>query len=117
VRERTQAGADDDARDGLPETHAVDGHGEHPDEDRRELEVGRRPRPEQLARLAVAVGLGDEFVPAGLHRDDFGAVGAVGRGLGRGHECTVIGTASPEVRIAATRRVVVRRPTGNESPP
>ena len=31
--------------------------------------------------------------------------------------CTVIGTPSPEVRIPATRRGVVRRPTGNESPP
>ena len=69
----------------LPEVHAEDGDGEHADEDRRELKIGRGPGPEQLAGLTVAVRFGDVFVAARFHGDDLVAVGAVGLdgGFGR----------------------------------
>ena len=89
VRERAESGADDDAGDGLPERHAVIRDREHTDEDRRELEVGRRPRPEQLTRLSVPVRLGDVFVSAGFNRGDAVAVAAFGAGFSRCHATTV----------------------------
>ena len=78
VRDRAQPGTDHDAGHRLPEVHSVDRHREYADEDRRELEVGRGPRPEQLARMAVPVLVGDELVSAGFDGDQFVAVGAVG---------------------------------------
>src|ERR1700720_3082132 len=55
MRDRAKAGADHHAEDRLPEVHAEHSDGQHADEDRRELEIGRGPGPEQLAGLAVAV--------------------------------------------------------------
>ena len=89
MRDRTEPGADHDAGDGLPEGHAEREHREHADEDRRELEVGRGPRPEQLAWPPVPIGFGDVFVSSGFHRDDAVAVGALGGGLGDSHRNTV----------------------------
>ena len=88
--------------------HAVDGDGEHADEDRRELQVGRRPRPEQLTRLAVSVGLGDELVSARFDGDDAVAVGAVGGGFGRCHGYTVV--CGARGRNRKRRLAVARRP-------
>src|SRR6185312_13649596 len=87
-----KASAYDDAERCLPEGHAEDGDGQHADEDRRELQIGRGPGPEQLAWLAVALRLGDVFVAARFYRDDLIAVGAVGLhgGFGRCHRHTVI---------------------------
>jgi hypothetical protein len=84
-----EAGADRHACRGLPEVHPERQHRQHADEDRGELQVRRGPRPEQLARFAVPVGLGDELVPAGFDRDYPVSVGAVGGGLGDSHGYTV----------------------------
>jgi hypothetical protein len=74
VRGARQHVAEHDRGDGLAERQAEHLHREHADEDRGELHVGRGPRPEQLARPAVAVGVGHPFVAARLDRDDLLAV-------------------------------------------
>lgn len=70
----------------LPERHAVVGDREDADEDGGELQVGRGPRPEQLAGFTVPVRFCDELVPAGFDGCDLVSVGPVGGGFGRCHD-------------------------------
>ena len=95
--------------EGLPEAETEVQHRQDPDEDRRELEVGRGPRPEHAARFAVPGLERDELVAAWFDRKHFAAIRAgrrVGDGLcsgsGRCHCVTV-----PYLRV---RRQPTERP-------
>ena len=59
MRRRAKRAADDDRERRLPEAQPEDRNAKDAHEDGRELEVGRKPRPEQVDRLAVALLEGD----------------------------------------------------------
>jgi hypothetical protein len=78
VGQRREPVAEQDGRHGLRERQPEHQHGQDADEDRRELEVGGGPGPEELARAAVPLGLGDRFVATRLDGNHAAAVLAVG---------------------------------------
>src|SRR5437773_11981957 len=68
--QRPQCAADDDRDRRLPEAEAEDRYAEDAHEDRRELEVRRQPRPEQIDRFAVTLLERDVLDPARLDGGD-----------------------------------------------
>ena len=110
VRDGTQAGADHDADDRLPESHTVGGDGEDADEDRGELEVGRGPRAKQLSRIAVSILEGDELVASGFDRYQLVAVGRVGQRcrLKRSHGPGCLSVVAPALGRGRAVRSVPR---------
>jgi len=77
VGERAQQGAENDRRDRLGQVQAEDGHREDADEDGCELEVRRRPGPEQLMGTPMALLQRDELGGPRLHRDNSCSVRAL----------------------------------------
>src|SRR6185437_8706754 len=80
VRDRAQGSAQDDRRYRLPERLPEARDRQHPDEYRGELEVRRRPGPEQLKRVPVPFLGRDEFRAAGFDRGNLAAVFALPNG-------------------------------------
>src|SRR5258708_19702901 len=68
--ERGEGGRDGDRKRRLPEAEPEHGDAENADEDGGELEVWRKPRPEQLDRLAMALFESDVFDAAWLDGGD-----------------------------------------------
>ena len=65
MRDRAEPGAQHDRADGLPERQTEEQHADDADEDRRELQVGRGPGPEQLQGPAVSLRERDGSAPPG----------------------------------------------------
>ncbi len=68
MRQRAERAADDDCGRRLPEVQPEEKNGDKADEDGGKLEVGRKPRPEELNRLAVPLLQGDVLDASRLDR-------------------------------------------------
>jgi hypothetical protein len=107
-RDRPEQGAEHDGGDRLPEGQPEGQDAQDADGDRRELEVRRRPRPQQLEGPAVALTLGDRLDPARLDGHHLRAVRELGLrdvGTGERHGPHSPGPTSPRATGRRLRNV------------